>query len=42
MSDLLDQSERLDAFEGAGYCRVVAKVGTYGGDIADSVHVVEG
>ncbi len=38
--DLPSHWQRLDAFEGSGYLRVVAPVRTIDGDIAASIYVV--
>lgn len=40
-SDLPDHWQRLDAFEGAGYRRVVTQIATEDGDIEASIYVID-
>ena len=40
-SELPDHWPRLDAFEGAGYRRVVARVSTLDGDLDASIYVID-
>lgn len=40
-ADLPDHWDRLDAFEGSGYRRVVTQVSTDSGDVEASIYIVE-